>query len=1814
MFGGHKTQKRGNLHRLLESASSSGSKTKWNQVLHYLQGHTARNKDAPTPPFDSPIPPYSCPTVDLEDQILDEDELPLIVAVQSAPSYVVAALCHLGPEATGIADEHDRLPLHWVCTRDSEDAETNQVIQILVECNPDALLQRDDCGRTPLHWLLWHHAPTRQVRIVEFMCQNHPSKMLRELEQPVAGDLPRIPNPSKSKEIPPSAIIIPDGEHGALPLHYAVMQGASREVLKRMIAIYPASVARVDRKHRTPLAWYLGAGSLLEKSKHVSGEKLDENGTPWWEHKLSTSNIQLLATSKVARSVDWMGRTPLHWASHFYARGAAAGLTGSYISAKAFQILIDTNIEALTVIDANGRTPLHVLFASFFRPKEEAFQIKMAQGHLDTHVDLYNGGPEPFNPPTEIVELLARSPDEDTGEEDACHVEDEKGYMPIHLALRAGTAPHISKLLIHLNSTSLIHRSEDKIRTPLADAFSSPFSAPLQSCETFEMLMASYQTAHPGVLMDGRLALKMEDQKGTYPIHHAVLNNASVETIRMFVKKFPRGALLRDRSGDLPIHCMLSKEHLFEAPERSLIQGTSFVMQPGLRSKREIDHYKKMKQGQLEKMRILMEPLLEPDSLKIACQTHGMTPLHIAIGFDLLGYNDLHAMLDRCPEAASVRSKTEGHELYCLDLHEKLRENNAEKSDEWKVKKELLFAFHPQLKSYRRDKDVLASCVQLIRDEITGKGSYHLQEMKKRQQSAKSLIDLTDNLSSVMAPKANKPKSTKVSKSVVDITPSAGIFLKTLTMGSSLSFGKAGKAKKKPKAKKNPSLLTSIYDEDEIDKEYVLSPQGSDLDDEDDFLSPRAGDFSDAFTSAAQAVGSEGPSKSASADSEADAFDKQEGVSPSDNGTGSSFLSDVAHRLWCFFVLYRNPMKPDDNYCKQVETILDGLEFDLADRMLTMTLPEFARVYLDDGTQLEEEATLCDVANPFCKAFFHSIYHFLGRFEFSTTSDEILIHRSSDGDTIWVRATEHISSTAEYKKEELAPGIAEASIWETGQMVEEETPVIPEFVESTADICFKFTRNQAAFENETECRNALSETLNEGHILPTFGIYNALGDSNTDRRYQMDTHDKRFQTLVLADGKSIKLSDYSFALVFPYDKHDDLFDFVRHHGLTKAEEVTELVIDITKALCSIHEEGGSIGSFSAREIRKIATASGRKAWGFSNLSNGCLQSDSAPYMGRIAANGNPLFKTGLMPPEMFVKVTPAELRIYQNYWSGVERTFNISVDKSVIEPYTTEDGNNYVLRCHYVPEEDQDSKLPELPYDLIRQSTSSDMWCFGLVLYTLCSGGRALLPSNFRTGHLLDFERIIGWGDQNSVSTVYEHVKEPLAQDLILKLLSSDKERSALTMKDLVAHPFLNKATPGGERIVKKRQQEKAVFDRRKRTVANEKSEAGWLQSKTTQVVCWDFDVLKKMHISCSALVQSQLNAPRMPCSFILLPYLLSTKNKKARLAPKSKIDVERSEQMGVLLLSLFKGCQFATIARDVIVTNNGEHWTASKLIELMTLPDGSNFEECKDMLVMIGAENVEAFRTEPMTILYKLVGRYVQNMMECFQKSGKAFFYFVDEYTGTPIVADSSSPYPMELQTRKTDAMVSMMLPFMFSSMFSACVTHGGVSGLVRLIFEAAYPHVPASWAKAGEGISHGLEVDTFESQMSILQDTLAFLSSSRKMQLEDNLHVVREMCLKCDNRASFGGMQRIECSGSSFWTSKESAAAIEEICRTHTFKDAMETRKKLEKQVKFQAKKIKQLDQEIKLNSMEDCMGFDEEEKEQNPNILNRIQVPLR
>ena len=1882
----------GTLHKLIDSASASNSKTKWNQVLHYLEGHTIANNAASNPNFESPLPPYSSPSTELEAELFDQqgpkkDDTPLKIAIKNAPAVVVAALCHLGQEAVRLADSRDRLPIHWACRRSPDDEDTEKVMQILVNCAPETLVHRDDGGRTPMHWFFWYHAPSRSAAMVKIMCRELPVQIFREIRQPRDSQkekypLPEIPIPtSKKGGLPPIAAIIPDSRHGAIPLHYAVMQGASKDAMKALINEYPNAVTYGDRKGRTAVAWYLGAGHLIDNNKrHVCGEANDPNATPWWHVKLSPALIQLLVSSKVARITDDMDRTPLHWACHFFARSTTA-LGSSSLPIKAFQTLVDNNIEAVTAKDVDGKTPLHVLFSVVAEQQEAEYQRHVANRTLRDNVDLVQGGPAAFKPPKQLIDLLLKSPDAvgseqgfrfDPGHEkrpsSASYVEDINGVLPLHTALRVATDPEIVQVLIQSNPTGLIHASEDELQTPLVHAFNTEFTAPLQPVQTFELLLAAYVTSRHGTFIDGRVSLKMEDASGNYPLHYACRFMASTEIIKLFVEKFPHCAVHQNANGDLPLHCLLSEDCLFDPVDSGTTKGATLAREfAGLQTEKEISWRKKLNDVYREKMKILIEPLRAEQYLKIVSSAHGMTPLHVAVAFRAVTYCTIYRMVDIYPEAGATLTTVKGFQFSCMDLHEMTKEE-AEDTDEWDAIRELLFAFNPMLDEYRHDDEILDACVQTIRNEITGLGSYHLQQLQGMNLSDIPSLELKETLSSIEMPEidvAYRPKSRKKTKS--EHAVHAKKFSKkkkkqsrTMNLAGTFSFGKEKKVEK------------SIYDDD-LDDRYVVSPENSlDEDDDEDFLSSddeeeyiseeESGSESEECTSFEQSTNksswdhglSSGPSgtftdslatKSAmsprsttSSPSKTSLPDRKRRAKASPSHVEEKkeekpetphqelVLSDVAMRLWCFFLLYHDPKNPEDNYLKQIEAVTEELDFEILEILTSWPVPEYAKVYLEPGTRTEG-VTLADVAAPASKALFKSFQYFLGKYEFPTELDGILLHRNSDGNTVYIRATEHVIRTQEYlPKQEFAPGEAEEAIWSTGEKVEEAGGyVASKFVDRKRSVCFKFTKNQEAYDNEVQCRKHLGIGSGDeamGNVLPLFGNYAASLEDKSGRRYLLDVMDERFQTLHLFGGESICLSDFPYALIYPYSDEGDLFDYFFHHGISGMEEVSEIGRQVAAALQMLHEKGVVHGNISMRHVNMVPMddESAHRSWAVSEFSAATRSQNETAHMGAISYNGSAQFKTGLMPPEMFVKLTAAEARIYQTYWEMVDRLYNVKVDKNVVEPFVNlQTGATYVLRCHFVPGKEQnlDVSLPDLPYQLVAARESTDVWCFGLILFTLCSGGRPLFPANLKTGHLLDYESIVGWNHTKASAQIYEHIHDSIAQDLLLHLLAPFEDRVALSMEIVLNHPFFNKGADSSAllgKMIDKRQHESAAYDRQRQKVVSEKTEDNWLDSRSSTVACWNFDLLRKFHFSSTEIVSKILGqragALSMPCSFILLPYKLSAKNKKAKLAPTTKKDVERAERMGVLLLSLGKVCFFACQVKELIKNFAQTQWTASALIESLHL--AGDFESVKDDFTKIAAAQVEAFRTNPVSAVLKLIERRITEIRKFFKDAGKAFLYLVDEYSGVPLVGASYAPYPMEVAESVIDKFLVRTLPFMHIAVVYARGVSGGVSGLVRLIFEAAYPHVPPSWANAASGMPHVLDESMFINEISLLQEALALLYSTKANYLADDLRFVRESCLKIDSRGTFADMQRVVSSGASLWTTKEGAADIQEACKLYGFREALDIQVSLEDKLRNQEQQIKILQEEMERLRFRKDLNLEVPEYSNSTRLSANLSVP--
>ena len=61
----------GTLHKLIDNATAS---KKWNQVLHYIEGHTLHDPEAKAPNFESPLEAHASPSNELKVELLDAQD------------------------------------------------------------------------------------------------------------------------------------------------------------------------------------------------------------------------------------------------------------------------------------------------------------------------------------------------------------------------------------------------------------------------------------------------------------------------------------------------------------------------------------------------------------------------------------------------------------------------------------------------------------------------------------------------------------------------------------------------------------------------------------------------------------------------------------------------------------------------------------------------------------------------------------------------------------------------------------------------------------------------------------------------------------------------------------------------------------------------------------------------------------------------------------------------------------------------------------------------------------------------------------------------------------------------------------------------------------------------------------------------------------------------------------------------------------------------------------------------------------------------------------------------------------------------------------------------------------------------------------------------------------------------------------------------------------------------------------------------------------------------------------------------------------
>lgn len=1400
MFG----RKIGTLQRLIDAAALQDSGVKWKHVLEYLEDHCDEVEVAPEISFESPLPPHFVACSELKAELRHDratGESLLRNVIHKIPPEICAALCQLGPSALIASCPRELIPIQYAC-RYPVNPQLDEVIIIMAKACPESLIHRDHFGRTALHYLFLHHAAERSPTIIASLC-SHVLKTITASERDCADDETRRNFPLPAIPLTGSAAVVHDAVDGCLPLIYAIMNGASLRTIHVLLQAYPASQSLTDRYGRTALHRYLGAGSLGEDCRHISGEPW--SGQPWWSHPISKELVEMLTSSRVARTTDSVGRNPLHWACVFVAYNYFHDT--HHVSIKVIQLVLASHVGQLATRDAKMQTPLMVLLGTMSH-------LQRTEQAKSTVYDMEEGGPPAFRPSPSLMDLLLKHPD-DSAAINIATLEDSMGRLPLHLAVQCSVDLPTLELLLKYFPNALIHATEE-MKVPLHCAF-TPFAAPRQTSESISLLLQQYEAGTHGTLIDGRLGLKMEDASGMYPLGYAVKNRSCLKIIELIMEKYPQAALQVGPVNDLPAH--------------NILTDALISISCGYQASSDGESLSDASQEEFavasKKSTLLLRPLTaDPRTLMLADSHFGMLPLHLALMFEALPYANLLRMLQLNPDAALHYSTHSRHAYSPLDLHDMRQSRFRDTQEEWSHIRELLYSFGPTLGSHRHRQGLLSQCVRLIVDELNGTGTYHLGHGHEKEgceadleipHSLSNLVLSSDPESRVVIPKEFK-RSHNVTQHftcvaddqfALDIVPnSSSIYDEENTK---LDYDLPTEADAGSTTASEDSHSKDEYLSSDDDEEEEIDYQ----DEIEDFpyqkrlakkkKKRRGVPTEESHTANVDLLFEE--AKKRANHKKHDDLDDPEVEDAVDSPKKSClslkshprprFISEVAFRLWTFFSLYCDPQNPNDNYAVQVGEILEGVDFQTVQTLVTLPLPLFAASYFPTSESFFG-STFREMANPKCRELIYKAFYFLGKYEFDK-DDDILVHRSDGGSSLLVRAFEWIFTT-ETQTEASRPGISEEQIWTSGEL--------PADVGTTFNcwkrpIWIKFTKKLAEYRAEVDHRAILDipvDGLSYPHtgFSPLLSHYSATSsERKQDRVYKHDTGDERFKSLTLYGSRKsslikqheVPLKDYSYALIYPASSRGTLHEYMMEYGPLELDEIRSLGRLLAETMSSLHDKGFVHGQMTTKNICLCGYGEA-KQWCLQTLSSLTRISDDS-FFGSIKPDGFVPFAVESLPPEMFASLSPPEFRTYKEYWSLVEKLYGIQIVGSPFEPVPDlNTGAFSVVKCFFDAQAQGTQVLPSLPYTLVLSNPRLDFWALGNLLFTLISG-RSLLSQNPRGP----------CDDETAEVTICEHITDPLAQDLLLCLLET-KPNQTVSFKTFLSHPFFDSSSPNRAKVI----------------------------------------------------------------------------------------------------------------------------------------------------------------------------------------------------------------------------------------------------------------------------------------------------------------------------------------------------------------------------------------------------------------------------
>ncbi|KAF0691110.1 Aste57867_17608 [Aphanomyces stellatus] len=174
------------------------------------------------------------------------------------------------------------------------------------------------------------------------------------------------------------------------------------------------------------------------------------------------------------------------------------------------------------------------------------------------------------------------------------------------------------------------------------------------------------------------------------------------------------------------------------------------------------------------------------------------------------------------------------------------------------------------------------------------------------------------------------------------------------------------------------------------------------------------------------------------------------------------------------------------------------------------------------------------------------------------------------------------------------------------------------------------------------------------------------------------------------------------------------------------------------------------------------------------------------------------FSSGSLPPELFYKLQSQNERdMYAHYWQEMEES-NLELS-SKVQPR-----HDWVVKSFH----SISSHSHALPYKPVKATPAIDMWSFGVMMYQFYSGVELVPTDRNQDVDENGIERAATWTKDDLTTRIQNKVSNPLARDLLMKLLTIDPadriSATAMLSHEYFDVKFDSKNSPNLQAIEKK--------------------------------------------------------------------------------------------------------------------------------------------------------------------------------------------------------------------------------------------------------------------------------------------------------------------------------------------------------------------------------------------------------------------------